>query len=882
MLSRSTSSKLCQSCRSDLQLLFEYGFDGSRSSRQLPRSRSRVPIRPQPLRPFATTHAQRSDNIGKRHETNPQVSTGVDSRLASLENEVHASLSVLPDLHSEYFDAFQNVLGDEPSPKSRKEGVESRLQDDIHREIVSRRSSGVSAEALAQLARESYGEALPSGVLRDEEFHAYRRLYGDPVNPEGQDELESLDAENLDSGSEADSIQLLREDEDGDLEVVERADEGEPLSEGRQLQQSELTRLLSVAKELGAQVYEPLDPDEEDSETDPSMPRINPLTLIGKFATSPSTVNLSPQTFVQPVQSILSPFANKHLYQKSHQLFGMPGLPYSPSTPNSQKGLPKKPIPLDASQHTMGEMEANVYLAAVMPQVYASVTGILVEVRKRLGTAWLQGLLDQQGGPRILDAGAAGAGILAWREVVKAEWASLHHDQPESKAPLGQSTVLTGADTLRHRASTLLEDTTFLPRLPDYVHVRDAPTLDDDRPPPQRKQYDVIIAPHTLWSLKEEWMRKHQVQNLWSMLEPNGGVLILLEKGVARGFEAIAAARDMLLERFISSPGSRQYEEALQAPEEARFVKKGTGMIIAPCTNHEKCPMYLIPGQASGRKDICSFEQRFLRPNFLQRIVGATDTNHEDVAFSYVAVQKGQDQRDSEGLVQGKVASDSAFEGFEADENGQAPRNFSALALPRAVWPPMKRRGHVILDLCTPEGKLERWTVPRSHGRQAYRDARKSGWGDLWALGAKTRVPRNIRVGDRKNPTQTERLLQKAEAMAQDIEEQKLEEALIAKELEDDIDDDAEPLFNDNVQDWNEELMGISSKGKKSGAGSGKVAKLRAQAGQSKFLKSGSEVPEGKQPKWKMKMLKHQAKKAGRKSSPRISPKAIDRAMEGP
>jgi ribosomal protein RSM22 (predicted rRNA methylase) len=50
------------------------------------------------------------------------------------------------------------------------------------------------------------------------------------------------------------------------------------------------------------------------------------------------------------------------------------------------------------------------------------------------------------------------------------------------------------------------------------------------------------------------------------------------------------------------------------------------------------------------------------------------------------------------------------------------------------------------MDVCTPAGKIERWTVPKSFSKLAYHDARKTRWGDLWALGAKTtaeRPPRN-------------------------------------------------------------------------------------------------------------------------------------------
>jgi hypothetical protein len=63
----------------------------------------------------------------------------------------------------------------------------------------------------------------------------------------------------------------------------------------------------------------------------------------------------------------------------------------------------------------------------------------------------------------------------------------------------------------------------------------------------------------------------------------------------------------------------------------------------------------------------------------------------------------------------------------------------------------MKRRGHIILEVCTPSAKIERWTVPRSFSKQAFRDARKARWGDLWALGAKTRIAKTIRMGMPRN-----------------------------------------------------------------------------------------------------------------------------------
>lgn len=510
---------------------------------------------------------------------------------------------------------------------------------------------------------------------------------------------------------------------------------------------------------------EDIERDEGRDESDAyeaSGPRTHPLTASGRFGTSPATIHLPKDTFLDPITAILAEASNKHLTEVARDRFGGPRLPNSTATPKNRAGLTQQPIALESTTFTMGEMEANAYLAAITPGIYAAVMSSLVEIRKRIGSEWIQKLLMKDGGPLILDAGGAGAGVLAWRDLLHADWALLNEGASSSAAaPIGKSTVIVGSSTLRHRMSQLLDNTTFLPRLPDYNPNIDHAALEGTNPQP-RKQYDIIIAPHTLWTLKEDYMRKSQVQNFWSLLNPNGGVLLIVEKGVPRGFELVAGARETLLKHHIASPDSANVENNIDEPFQAQFRKKEAGMIIAPCTNHVKCPMYLSPGQSTGRKDLCHFSQRYIRPKFLQRILGAMDRNHEDILFSYLAVQRGIDQRETRKIAQGKEATDAAFIGYEkiSRNNGSsshrsidpsAASNFHTLSLPRSILPPIKRDGHVIVDLCTPQGQIERWTVPKSFSKQAYRDARKSQWGDLWALGAKTRTLRNIRIGTRKN-----------------------------------------------------------------------------------------------------------------------------------
>lgn len=627
-------------------------------------------------------------------------------------------------------------------------------------------------ESWVQMIRQQYGNAVPDGALNEEELQLYTSLYGEPTIQEIRDEDLAND--------EKDPDRLFREDGQGGWEEIEYEQNEELQNEapvvydmeaGPELKETiAMQRTREVAEQLGGEVM--LEQFVNEAVPD-SAPRSHPLTREGKFETEPGTINLPKRTVTGPISIILSEFSNKHIADTAHRLFGGPGLPHSTTTPPPRAQLPQLPIPLSASQHHMGGMEANAFVAALYPGIYTSVLSVLTEVRKRLGTDWIRTLVSQDGGPNVLDASGGGAGILAWRDIIRAEYQLMVPDHPEeAPVPYGRSTVLTGSEALRLRASAMLDNTTFLPRLPDYVHVREKPTLDDSRAAPKRKQYDIVIAPHSLLGFEEDYQRKEYVENLWQLLNPNGGVLILLEKGRQKGFECIAGAREMLLKRHIASPDSTEYENFLDSPENKPSAEKEAGMIIAPCTNHSTCPMHNTSGPTKGRKDYCHFEQRYIRPPFLQRIMGAKDRNHEDIKFSYIAVQRGQDLRQQQNVQQDPEATDAAFEGFEHLDEAIEP--FHPLSLPRAVYPPLKRRGHVIFDLCTPAGQIERWTVPRSFSRQAYRDARKSKWGDLWALGAKTRIPRKLNLGEKHGEGKKERLARRAadKAASREVDEE--------------------------------------------------------------------------------------------------------------
>ncbi len=496
-------------------------------------------------------------------------------------------------------------------------------------------------EDVVRHARQTFGETLPRDFLSGEEYSLYERLYGPPVRETRGDDFEWVDLEGnrAEEGAERGRGRnvLLRENADGEFEevdfdpgfgyreveemnawegavglgeeMVESAEaleelldqQGQGVVQVKVRSQRELDAIMRLQRDMDVAAARPIEQEEdideeveeeeeeenEEDEEDEGEPdeylsgdsiRTHPHTMAGRFGTRPSTLQLPQEQFVLPITELLSRTNNKHLTEAAERAFGGPGLPYSTATPESKKLLPQKHIGLEAGQHRMSEIEADAFIAALMPGMYTSVMSTLVEVRKRLGSPWIRDLFTRNGaeGPRVLDAGAGGAGVIAWREVLAAEWDLLRSEGvvPEN-APVrqGKSTVLTGPSTLRHRMSHLLENTTFLPRLPDYLHSANPETLLDGAPAEGRKSYDIIIAPHTLYPLKEEYRRKHMVQNLWSLLDPNGGVLILIEKGLPRGFEAIAGARALLLKKHISSPSSTHFQTSVESSDE-QFVEK--------------------------------------------------------------------------------------------------------------------------------------------------------------------------------------------------------------------------------------------------------------------------------------------------------------------
>ncbi|KAF3315080.1 37S ribosomal protein S22 [Orbilia oligospora] len=316
---------------------------------------------------------------------------------------------------------------------------------------------------------------------------------------------------------------------------------------------------------------------------------------------------------------------------------------------------------------------------------------------------------------------------------------------------------------------------------------------EDKKQPPinPKRSYDLIFASYTLEHIKKENLFKHHIDNLWQLLTP-GGVLCLVELGNIDGFNNIASARQRLLRKWIKSPlsekkkdpsqdGSEEFDDisapieedvlglgqvtpkltAKEAANSTLAEKLEDGMIIAPCTNHNECPMHTNQRTIFKSNDVCKFPQKYQRTIIAQRVVSGY-TDHTNAFFSYISVRRGI-KKDESLAVDQRVAKRrrevSEMEAItrkpkllpmEVDKINQEysedqKRGYMHLQ-PRLILPPIKGDHHVTLDVCTAHGDLERWIVPNSFSKKAYTDARKARWGDLWVWGAKTKVVReNVR-----------------------------------------------------------------------------------------------------------------------------------------
>ncbi|KAJ7103114.1 mitochondrial small ribosomal subunit Rsm22-domain-containing protein [Mycena belliarum] len=391
------------------------------------------------------------------------------------------------------------------------------------------------------------------------------------------------------------------------------------------------------------------------------------------------------------------------------------------------------------------ERDGSAFASVALPAHYSVITAVLQHVKRRLEPEWRV--------ERIIDWGA-GTGSGLWGGGY-----AFQTPKPEAEPvdlALANTTVrhylgIDKREGLVTVGKRLLRDIDTGPlRVSWHKSFRE-----EDGIPRSEGHHTVALSAFMLTSLATYVARKALVKEMWSS---GAHVLILIDHNTKEGFESIAEARDYLL-----NVGRKEFND----PEADDWDIRGSH-VVAPCPHDHGCPLN-FPGDI---KLICGFSQRLQRPSFVRRTKHAGD-GHEDMGYSYIVIRRGP-RPSNPGTTLGRVGrvghiavekelskqpvkelslhdeheaalpaeepepSMDPLEEFRALKDHMSPTALdAALRLeaynwPRLIFPPLKKSGHIILDGCTPEGKIMRMTIPRSQGKQPFYDARKSSWGDIF------------------------------------------------------------------------------------------------------------------------------------------------------
>ncbi|CAG58883.1 uncharacterized protein GVI51_E06017 [Nakaseomyces glabratus] len=433
---------------------------------------------------------------------------------------------------------------------------------------------------------------------------------------------------------------------------------------------------------------------------------------------------------------------------------------------------------------TKSPMEVDAHIASIFLQNYTAIFQTLMELKKRKKSFRPKRVLDIGFGPAT--------GILAFNDVMG----------PDYKCETKDS-VIYGHIEMQKRAKLLLSrQYNEIPDNDEAVsecreqNVDDIPEEDSlvgavmtkkinintnlRTNLPTASEYDLIIMTHQLLKTKEKFNTEveENLSNVLNLLAPNGQ-LIIIERGNPIGYETIARARQIMLrpENYpdekgkIPRPWEKGYirnrfrENSNSIPHEDYASAKTDYYLyeIAPYPHHGKDilqtgkPIYYELKEGKNLKFI-NFQKTVRRPKFSiehkrgqllsapwdrkgDRFVDLSGSgrrngnDYEIVNFCYIIMERTSTDKSTLEKIK-RARENSKNNHTAADFNLEC----SSVTWPRIITEPVKRKGHVTLDVVTATGLIEKWTIPKSFSKEIYHDARKAIKGDLWPHSAKTKI----------------------------------------------------------------------------------------------------------------------------------------------
>ncbi|KAL3231194.1 putative S-adenosyl-L-methionine-dependent RNA methyltransferase RSM22, mitochondrial [Nakaseomyces bracarensis] len=429
-------------------------------------------------------------------------------------------------------------------------------------------------------------------------------------------------------------------------------------------------------------------------------------------------------------------------------------------------------------------MEVDSHLASVFLQNYAAIYQSLSELKKRVPDFRPRKILDVGYGPAT--------GIVAFNDVMG----------PDYKPDLKDAVIIGNLEMQKRAKIILSRQFNEIPDAEQNIYSEDQnideiPIKDDVVGPittkkikimtnlrsssPSAQQYDLIIITHQLLKSKEKFNTQidENITHFLNVLAP-GGHIVIIERGNPIGYETVAKARQIILrpENFSNEVGKiprpwmkgalsnmfRENSNEYNVSKSGEFKPNYYLTEIAPYPHHAKDvlqtgkPIYYEFKDGKALKFI-NFQKMVKRPKFSIELkrgkLLSASWERENKRFLDL---RGSGRRNSNDyeiinycylIMERSKCDENSIEKIESERKRQMENEQNIVAFqgdgtsltwPRIIKEPIKRKGHVILHLMAPSGKIEKWTIPKSFSKEIYHDARKAEKGDLWPFGAKTKV----------------------------------------------------------------------------------------------------------------------------------------------
>lgn len=491
--------------------------------------------------------------------------------------------------------------------------------------------------------------------------------------------------------------------------------------------------------------------DEPDESS--AMQRLSPAARLGTSKVSGHSVVHLPDALADAVESHVLRGNKLQLRRDATHLLDLKKTPQ----PGTFGLAPSASDHFADSLH--GTRAASLYLATKFPARYAVLVRVLDEVRRRMlpdaGDVWIP--------EKIMDYNCQAADVL---------WAA----RAAFGAPMRDYSAEAWSTELLSTASQLVRElrrdpASHLGALSASFRLRgDKPSVVGRAPRDVAPTSTLGVLAYGLAPLPNDAARERQVLRLW---KSGAEAIVLVEEATPRGFAAIASARAQLL--ALGKDGQESH-------------------VVAPCPHDGACPMlhaHAVLPPSRSVPNVCSYSQMYHAPSPTRATLhdGRSDRVEE---YCYVVVRRGprpslaaSASAWSEAVPFSRPTLDASLAALAAEsksgildelrsekrqlvevgteaeagheheacaaalrEHGvdaQRVMQLDAFSWPRLIRTPLKKGGHVTLDACCASGALERFTVAKSAGRQAYQDARKARGGELFAHADKSSRPTVVR-----------------------------------------------------------------------------------------------------------------------------------------